>query len=574
MISNASTADALPDVLVLRGKLRQESDEKSDGINKIPSLSHSTDLGYESGSSDSQPKSSSGSDSYMLSSSSEGLKENSPSMFLPPGLEVAQQIKGSFLAPEPTPSTFDDEFHQATDKLCAMLASLEQGTELSETISQSHQAQTTELNDDDNEKTSSLKNNVAMFPLPQLAEKTDAEAWLEASAFDSAHALATSVAQQALEASSLESAHELAISTAQQAAAAWERVQEDFADRQQFFNEAHQNPMEKTLGGAAIWWHADDADWRQMGDADWQQAAAHAQDSALASCLAFEQLSSAMWNQELLWHHPQVQHQSVLECVDQPFGDYTGTPQSVRVSGDRFTAFSGDGGCAQEFTPPRSGAKNPAQQGVRISAGKPRKVGLQGGSGTSTKQRKQQTPDQGRSNEVAAAAAPAYVEVGLQGGDAAAMPDPRAPAKGSEKELKPRQSQHVKECPQNNPTMRHNLRELENLDHSRIVLVRKINRLGMKSPEFLEAHYSQYGKVEQVLAPHSHVKLKGGCGWRLRPTCLGFIVMSTAAEAEAILAAGPEQQIRGGLPGAEEQCVTISVKCFQQRISGDDSDEE
>jgi hypothetical protein len=146
----------------------------------------------------------------------------------------------------------------------------------------------------------------------------------------------------------------------------------------------------------------------------------------------------------------------------------------------------------------------------------------------------------------------------------AAVRAPDADARGR-KATGGKEMQYSKELSENAATMRHNLQELENIDHTRLVLVRKINRLGIESPRFLEAHYSQYGTVERVLAPHSHVKLRGGPGWRLRPTCLGFIVMSKASEVEAILAAGPEQQIRGGIGEAADSLVTISVRPFQRR---------
>jgi hypothetical protein len=78
----------------------------------------------------------------------------------------------------------------------------------------------------------------------------------------------------------------------------------------------------------------------------------------------------------------------------------------------------------------------------------------------------------------------------------------------------------------------------------------------------LEDHYKNYGSVERVLVAHSHVKspyrryVK-----RLRPSGLGFVVMSTIAEVDAILADGAEQLVAGAL---------IKVQRFERR--GDEMD--
>jgi len=111
-------------------------------------------------------------------------------------------------------------------------------------------------------------------------------------------------------------------------------------------------------------------------------------------------------------------------------------------------------------------------------------------------------------------------------------------------------------------TLRSHLRDLQTVDSSRICLVRKINRLGFDSPKMLEDHYKNYGCVERVLVAHSHVKspyrryVK-----RLRPSGLGFVVMSSIAEVDAILADGVEQMVAGAL---------IKVQRFERR--GDEFD--
>eukprot|EP00411_Alexandrium_monilatum_P022953 CAMPEP_0175224486 /NCGR_PEP_ID=MMETSP0093-20121207/21874_1 /TAXON_ID=311494 /ORGANISM="Alexandrium monilatum, Strain CCMP3105" /LENGTH=507 /DNA_ID=CAMNT_0016518125 /DNA_START=27 /DNA_END=1551 /DNA_ORIENTATION=+ len=117
-------------------------------------------------------------------------------------------------------------------------------------------------------------------------------------------------------------------------------------------------------------------------------------------------------------------------------------------------------------------------------------------------------------------------------------------------------SQHTGE------TLRMHLRSLIEVDSGRILIVRKINRLGFASPELLKQHYSWYGNVERVLVAHSRVKSSVFAAMkyasRLRPSGLGFIVMSKIDEAEAILAMGQEQIVCGAV---------IRVQRFERRMT-------
>lgn len=110
-------------------------------------------------------------------------------------------------------------------------------------------------------------------------------------------------------------------------------------------------------------------------------------------------------------------------------------------------------------------------------------------------------------------------------------------------------------------TLRMHLRSLLQVDSSRVLIVRKINRLGFASPQILREHFSWYGTVENVLVAHSRVKSGGGQAGivsRLRPSGLGFVVMSKGEEALKILAEGPEQQVSGTI---------IRVQKFERRMS-------
>lgn len=113
-------------------------------------------------------------------------------------------------------------------------------------------------------------------------------------------------------------------------------------------------------------------------------------------------------------------------------------------------------------------------------------------------------------------------------------------------------------------TLRNHLRELQKVELSRIILIRKISKLGFDSAPILEAHYSYFGKVEKVLVAHSHVKPQHcGQGTRLRPSGLGFVVMSQPSEVEAILAAGENQFVHG---------VKVQVRHFERRGTKDDGE--
>lgn len=119
-------------------------------------------------------------------------------------------------------------------------------------------------------------------------------------------------------------------------------------------------------------------------------------------------------------------------------------------------------------------------------------------------------------------------------------------------------------------TLRMHLRSLLNVDSGRVLIVRKINRLGFASPAVLQEHFSWYGCVERVLVAHSRVKSASATGRcastvssRLRPSGLGFVVMSKVEEAQAILAHGSEQPVNG---------IIIQVQQFERRMTVDEGD--
>jgi hypothetical protein len=101
-------------------------------------------------------------------------------------------------------------------------------------------------------------------------------------------------------------------------------------------------------------------------------------------------------------------------------------------------------------------------------------------------------------------------------------------------------------------SLRDNLLALASIDQSRVVMIRKINRIGLNSPNVLEAHYSNFGGIERVMVSHC---LQNRTGFkRLRPAALGFLVMDKAEDAKAIMDAGEIQTVQG---------VEVSVGPFE-----------
>lgn len=106
-------------------------------------------------------------------------------------------------------------------------------------------------------------------------------------------------------------------------------------------------------------------------------------------------------------------------------------------------------------------------------------------------------------------------------------------------------------------TLRTNLRDLSLADPAHVLMVRKINRLGLDSPGVLEAYFSRYGTVERVLVSHSRARSMFGRGAaRVRPAGLGFLIMADVEGVEAALAAGLEHEIQGS---------SITVSRFESR---------
>jgi tellurite resistance-related uncharacterized protein len=113
---------------------------------------------------------------------------------------------------------------------------------------------------------------------------------------------------------------------------------------------------------------------------------------------------------------------------------------------------------------------------------------------------------------------------------------------------------------------------LQSVDINRILLIRKISKLGLESADILEKHFSRFGTVDKVMVAHTHVKTvrldprgRHGQSHRVRPSALGFVVMSQPHEVQAIFAAGEQQVVQG---------VVVSVRQFERRSEKEEPEPE
>jgi len=98
--------------------------------------------------------------------------------------------------------------------------------------------------------------------------------------------------------------------------------------------------------------------------------------------------------------------------------------------------------------------------------------------------------------------------------------------------------------------MKAQLQALSQENTDAIIIVRRIQKLGFKSPEILWAHFEKVGKVKGVHVAHSTVKTQPRttdssveANYRQRPAALGFVVMEEAEAVTKILAEGKERTI-------------------------------
>jgi hypothetical protein len=116
-------------------------------------------------------------------------------------------------------------------------------------------------------------------------------------------------------------------------------------------------------------------------------------------------------------------------------------------------------------------------------------------------------------------------------------------------------------------TLRNYLQELRGQDQRCVFITRRINKLGFRSKDLLEQHYSRYGEVTQVFVAHSKVKPFRDATTvpRTRPGNFGLVVMKRPADVERILAEGSEQTVAG---------MQIEVRPFERTETQIESQED
>jgi len=104
-------------------------------------------------------------------------------------------------------------------------------------------------------------------------------------------------------------------------------------------------------------------------------------------------------------------------------------------------------------------------------------------------------------------------------------------------------------------SLRDDLERLKEYGTQQCLIVRRIKRLGLGSPEILRKHFLSFGGVKEMLISHSFEKKSTKCrADRVRPAALGFIVMDSVESAQAALRAGPTLMIGD---------VDVEVKIFE-----------
>mmetsp|Transcript_121955 Transcript_121955/g.210851 ORF Transcript_121955/g.210851 Transcript_121955/m.210851 type:complete len:269 (+) Transcript_121955:40-846(+) len=101
------------------------------------------------------------------------------------------------------------------------------------------------------------------------------------------------------------------------------------------------------------------------------------------------------------------------------------------------------------------------------------------------------------------------------------------------------------------------LRQLEEEDPRKLLVVRKINRLGFDSADILQEYFGQFGTVSKVLLSNKHEKQPGSpFPVRLRPSGIGYVLFDTVEGAAQALAKGAVQVVNG---------VEIAIRAFEKR---------
>merc|ERR1719387_1982818 len=115
-------------------------------------------------------------------------------------------------------------------------------------------------------------------------------------------------------------------------------------------------------------------------------------------------------------------------------------------------------------------------------------------------------------------------------------------------------------------SLRDDLEKIRCYEMGRCLIIRRIKRLGLNSPQILRKRFSDFGNVTEVFAAHSCEKktLKAKLEQRLRPAAIGFVVMDSCEEADEALRGGASLMVGE---------VEVTVQPFETFGRGDDTAE-
>jgi hypothetical protein len=95
---------------------------------------------------------------------------------------------------------------------------------------------------------------------------------------------------------------------------------------------------------------------------------------------------------------------------------------------------------------------------------------------------------------------------------------------------------------------------MHDIPWARVLVIRKLHKLGFDAPNALVQHLREYGNIEKIILLPSRRKLG-----RMRPSSTGFVIFESADAAQALLSSGEIHCIRGvgvELSNYQEQSVS------------------
>jgi hypothetical protein len=108
-------------------------------------------------------------------------------------------------------------------------------------------------------------------------------------------------------------------------------------------------------------------------------------------------------------------------------------------------------------------------------------------------------------------------------------------------------------------SLRSNLQKMAEVDAKRIIMVKKIGKLGFGSAQFLKTYFRQFGGVTDVFVSHTFHR-RGVCPEnpyeRPRPGSMGFIVMDKVEDVTVVFQKGLEHVVYG---------TTVSLSAYEHR---------